>query len=140
MMSKKEPVTECEMKMMFKRGLGKAIKKARAGREFTQKVLAKKVGIKPAYLSQIETGRRSPSSKLLHKLAFELEVPPSRLIMEAEFHRDGKSELFYALVRVVEQVPNIDKLLDFLVEIRTLVQITQNMKATSGGYLYLQSE
>ncbi len=43
-------------------------------RDMTQRELAQKVGVNPAYLSQIETGRRGGSSKVLRAIANALGV------------------------------------------------------------------
>ena len=43
-------------------------------RGLTQQELAKKVGVSPAYLSQIETGKRGGSSKVLRAIASALNV------------------------------------------------------------------
>ncbi len=43
-------------------------------RDMTQRELAQKVGVNPAYLSQIETGRRGGSSKVLRSIANALGV------------------------------------------------------------------
>ncbi len=43
-------------------------------RGLTQQGLAKKVGVSPAYLSQIETGKRGGSSKVLRAIASALNV------------------------------------------------------------------
>lgn len=49
-------------------------------RGLTQKQLAKKTGTSAAYLSQIETGRRAGSIKLLRRLAGALDVEVEDLI------------------------------------------------------------
>ena len=48
-------------------------------RGFTQAELAEAVGIKAAYLSQIETGRRRPGRDLLPRLAEALGTDPDDL-------------------------------------------------------------
>ncbi|MCH8184295.1 MAG: helix-turn-helix transcriptional regulator [Proteobacteria bacterium] len=56
------------------------IKVFREYRGLTQKQLAKKTDTSAAYLSQIETGRRTGSIKLLRRLAGALNVEVEDLI------------------------------------------------------------
>lgn len=124
-----ESVSEREAKKLFKKGLGKALQRARCEKGFSQKMLAEKVGIRSAYLSQIETGRRSPSpNKLLPKLASALGTLPSWLVLQAEFYRDGKGQLFGALVQVVALIEAVDteKLLNSLEKVRAIIEAGQN--------------
>lgn len=113
-MDKKEPVSERESKKLFKQELGKAIKRARIGAKLTQKMLAEKVGIMPAYLSQIETGRRSPSFSLLTKLAAACDIRASQLMLEAELQDGNATKLLILLGRIVEKFPGVQKLLEQL--------------------------
>ena len=57
-----------------------AVKVYREYRGLTQKRLAKQIGINVVYLSQIETGRRTGSTKTLTKLAELLNVDLEDLI------------------------------------------------------------
>ena len=52
---------------------GSAIRRARTERGWTQQDLARHLGIAPAYLSQIESGKRLPSKELAGKLKVWLE-------------------------------------------------------------------
>ena len=56
------------------------IKVFREYRGLTQQKLAAEIATTPAYLSQIETGRRQGSLKLLHRLAAALEVDLDDLV------------------------------------------------------------
>ena len=56
------------------------IKVFREYRGLTQRKLAAEIATTPAYLSQIETGRRQGSLKLLHRLAAALEVDLDDLV------------------------------------------------------------
>lgn len=103
-----------EAKKQIKKRLGKAIKKARIDAGFSQKELAGKVGTWSAYISQIETGVRSPSFKLLINLATALNVRVSRLMLEAEIQdeENGKSLLLQLakLLERAERMPDVYKL------------------------------
>ncbi len=59
------------------------LKAFREWRGLTQQQLADKAGTAKNYISQIETGRRQPGGKLLHKLARALEVPADLLLDDA---------------------------------------------------------
>jgi transcriptional regulator with XRE-family HTH domain len=59
--------------------LGKRIKSLRAERALQQRQLAEKAGLTPSMLSQIESGRLTPSLHTLGKLAGGLGVPIASL-------------------------------------------------------------
>lgn len=54
--------------------LGKNIKKYRQLAGFTQDELAEKINVHQTYIGKIETGKSSPSVKLLFKLSRALKV------------------------------------------------------------------
>jgi transcriptional regulator with XRE-family HTH domain len=58
---------------------GRRLKILRKARNLNQAELAEKVGIETKYLSNIETGRRSPSFEKTVALAKALDVPMSAL-------------------------------------------------------------
>ena len=52
----------------------------------TQTELARRIGVKPGFISQIEAGKASPSVDTLAAIAEELKVPPSFLMsLEGNF-------------------------------------------------------
>ena len=55
-------------------GLAAALRAARLERGLTLRVAAFRAGIAPAYLSQLETGKRCPSVAVAHDLAQLLEL------------------------------------------------------------------
>ncbi len=57
------------------------LKVFREYRGLTQAELAEKAGTKPAYLSQVETGKRAGGRKLLARLARALEVELADLLV-----------------------------------------------------------
>jgi transcriptional regulator with XRE-family HTH domain len=120
-MAKQNSVVENKAKI--KQKLGKALKDARLEKRFSQEVLAKKVGLQPAYLSQIETGRIFPSFSLLTKLASALGTQASRFMLEAELQKEGdKGQLVYLLAKFLEQAPdpeNILRNLEALIDVET---------------------
>ena len=60
--------------------VGKNIKVHRQLLEMTQTELAKRVGVAPAYISQIESQLRRPSLKVLERIATELRVSTPALL------------------------------------------------------------
>ncbi|MDG5746699.1 helix-turn-helix transcriptional regulator [Qipengyuania sp. XHP0207] len=64
--------------------LGEAIRIARSFLGISQKELAASIGVTNGYLSQIESGAREPSQKILRAIAGEIGVPTSSLLFFAE--------------------------------------------------------
>lgn len=60
---------------------GERIKKARKNAGMTQKELADALGVDESYISQYETGRRSPKLQTMHKLAEALKLSSPALLM-----------------------------------------------------------
>jgi len=46
---------------------------------YTQAQLAQRAGITAAYVSQLETGKKPPTARVIRKLSAALEVHPNRL-------------------------------------------------------------
>ncbi|MGH7347954.1 MAG: helix-turn-helix domain-containing protein, partial [Candidatus Rokuibacteriota bacterium] len=59
--------------------LGERIKRLRGERELQQRQLAEKAGLTPSMVSQIESGRLSPSLHTLGKIASAFGVPIAAL-------------------------------------------------------------
>lgn len=62
--------------------LGKNIRKLRKINKLTSVELARRAGIKQSYLSQIETGKRSPSIEVIQSISRELGSTVSELLGE----------------------------------------------------------
>ena len=60
--------------MKSKEKLGKTIQRLRKEKGFTQEEFAEKLNISRTHIGHIEQGRKSPSMKLLEKLARSLGV------------------------------------------------------------------
>ena len=66
---------------------GKALRVARALSGLQQQQLAEKADIDSSYISLIEQGKRTPSTKLIHKISRAIGIPPhliTFLAMERE--------------------------------------------------------
>lgn len=62
--------------------VGKRLREARIRRDLVIDDVAAASGLSRAYISQVETGKASPSLQTLEKLAVALEVPVSSLFVE----------------------------------------------------------
>jgi transcriptional regulator with XRE-family HTH domain len=78
---------------IYYRFLGRAIRVLRAERGLERKELAARCGISYPYLSEIESGKKRPSSQALRAIAEALGVPPHELLATAEaLARRGDAE------------------------------------------------
>lgn len=59
---------------------GRNVRAARKEKGWTQEQLAFEAGIKRAYLSEIEGGKRNPTLDIVEKLALALQKPASQLL------------------------------------------------------------
>lgn len=59
--------------------LGQRIREIRGEKDFSLRELAKKIRVTPAFLSDIELGRRNPSEKTLQIIARVLKTPIEEL-------------------------------------------------------------
>jgi len=56
------------------------VHRLRLKNKFSQKELAKRIGISVSYVSMLERGHRSPPLETVEKLAKALGVPPTKLL------------------------------------------------------------
>jgi transcriptional regulator with XRE-family HTH domain len=68
---------------MKKETLGQVLKQRRAAYDYTQRELARKLGVKASHVAYLENGRRRPSLSLLSRLAETLELDKKRLFLLA---------------------------------------------------------
>ena len=64
--------------------VGRAIRVIRTEHGMTRKGLAERSGLSYPYVSEIETGKKSPSSKALRSIADAIGIPPHELLAAAE--------------------------------------------------------
>lgn len=69
---------------LLQTSLGRVIRAARANLGYSQESFALAAGIHRTYMGDVERGERNISLKNLVKISDTLEVPLSRLIVEAE--------------------------------------------------------
>ena len=60
--------------------IGENIKRYRKKSNYSQKQLAKALGISPATLSSYETGKTIPDSKFIFQLSLKLELPTDLIL------------------------------------------------------------
>ena len=68
---------------MKKETLGQVLKQRRGAYAYTQRELARKLGVKASHVAYLENGRRRPSLSLLARLADTLELDKQRLFLLA---------------------------------------------------------
>jgi len=68
---------------MKKETLGQVLKQRRAAYAFTQRELARKLGVKASHVAYLENGRRRPSLSLLSRIADTLDLDKQRLFLLA---------------------------------------------------------
>ena len=64
--------------------IGRAIRVIRTEQGLSRKELAERSGLSYPYVSEIETGKKSPSSKALRSIADAVGLPPHELLAAAE--------------------------------------------------------
>lgn len=77
----------------YKKIIGENVKFWRNIRGLKQSFIAKKIGVKQSYISQLETGKFAPSLDYLHKIANLLDVEIEDIIAPQP-HRDLVLEVF----------------------------------------------
>jgi len=69
--------------MTEKRNLfGQELRKLRKEAIYTQDQLAKLAGISASYISQLETGEKKPTDRVITKLSGALDIPENRLFIK----------------------------------------------------------
>jgi transcriptional regulator with XRE-family HTH domain len=65
-------------------GLGPRLRAARESRNIGVRELARRIGVSPSLISQIETGKSDPSVNTLTAIANELELPANEIVFGAK--------------------------------------------------------
>jgi transcriptional regulator with XRE-family HTH domain len=84
--------------------IGRTIKVLRAASAISQKDLAERAGIKPNYLSLVESGKREPSLSVLRTISEELHVPMSFLFWESAIGSDDANVKLNHIVDRIKQL------------------------------------
>lgn len=73
--------------------LNEALRLMRVFHDLSQKELAEKLGISKSYLSEIESGKKTPTIKLLNRYADLFDIPASSIMFFSEsLNKDVKTE------------------------------------------------
>ena len=91
--------------------IDKALKILRTSHDFNQKDLAAKLGISRAYISEIESSKKTPTIKVLESYAEVFQIPVSSIIFLAENINPDNSTEINSFVS-----PKIIALINFLAE------------------------
>jgi len=75
----------------MKNNLGEALRLVRSFHDMNQVELAQRLGISRSYLSELESGKKTPSLDLLDNYAKVFEIPVSYLLIFCETLDDGET-------------------------------------------------
>lgn len=97
---------------MIAKTLGEIVREKRNAADISLRELARRIGITPPFLSDIELGRRNPSEEVLAKMAQELKVPLEDLkkfdnresITDLKRMMEENPELSFAFRTAIKQV------------------------------------
>lgn len=70
---------------------GEALKLLRRYQGLNQSTLAKELGVSRSYISELESGNRTPSLDLLNRYADVFNIPTSSLVFFAEALQDNEN-------------------------------------------------
>ena len=71
--------------------LGKRLREAREGRNIGLRELARRLGVSPSLISQIETGKSEPSINTLFAIVGELELPVNEIVFDSQRSPGGST-------------------------------------------------
>ena len=109
---------------------GQELRKLRKEAKYKQAELAKLAGVSGAYISQLETGKKKPTDRVITKLSGALDIPENRL-----FIKIGKLKMDLAATLAIgrKEAPKIltslsdeqwEELLTYLAYIKVNASIT----------------
>ena len=106
----------------LKKNFGLKVKKYREDSGLTQTKLAELIGIEPASLSRIESGKSFVSSVILHKICRALNVEPGKLFEVKDIYENDlpKCAKIIAIAKILECLT--DEQLDFIYGVITTLK------------------
>ncbi|MEH7385788.1 helix-turn-helix transcriptional regulator [Bacillus sp. JJ1521] len=91
---------------MLEKVIGHNIKRIRTKKKVYQEDLALDIGISPTHLSNIETGKATPSIPLIEKISSELDISSNELLVNGEIIKSDKNiDLKLTLAEIYEDIP-----------------------------------
>lgn len=78
------PTTDAEPRpLLWREAIGHTLREERRAQERTQGDVAERAGISTQYLSEVERGRKEPSSEILEAVTGALRLPLADLVLRA---------------------------------------------------------
>ena len=84
---------------------GRRMKQARKAKRMTSDVLARRLGLNPSYIRQIECGRKTPSLDAMIAICNEIDVSPNYLLRD-DLQEEASTELGKIEVMLGRLSPN----------------------------------
>ena len=111
----------CLHLIMIMKTLGEFIREKRSGLDYSLREFARKIECSPAFLSDIELGKRNPSDELFSKIAEKLEIPlvklkeyDARPLKKGSLTDAQSTKYSFAFRKVVETKIDPDELIKFI--------------------------
>lgn len=86
----------------IKKKLGSRIKELRVNHKWTQEMLAEKINIETASLSNIENGKNYPSAETLEKLINAFRIQPQEIFTFEHLEKPPAEELLNEMIAVLK--------------------------------------
>lgn len=95
--------------------VGRKIRKARLRANLSQERLAEKAGLAAGYISQIETGRKTPSAKAISRISEALHIGMAEFLLCDRSASDEQDAMISRIVKLLETRSESD--LEFVYDI-----------------------
>lgn len=90
-MSRTRPTAPAKPEGLWREALGRQLRAERWARGERIADVARRAGVSPQYLSEVERGRKDPSSEILSALAGAVDLPVRELTRRASVHLSAGS-------------------------------------------------
>lgn len=90
-----------------KAGLGNVLKLIRIARELSIKDLSEKMGVSPAYISEVEANSKSPSLEMLARFSEALKINRSNILyFDEQGQKNGYNyqQLLYSILQKIIEI------------------------------------
>ncbi|NID13776.1 helix-turn-helix domain-containing protein [Fibrivirga algicola] len=85
--------------------IGETLTVARKARKLTQTELARRAGLQPSYISQIESNDRVPTLQTLESICQVLDIPSGVILLKAKIQEnisEEDQEMFSTLIKALD--------------------------------------